>query len=119
MSNILKSIVIDAERTVGNKLLLLDVRPYASYNEGVRGEQEGLTFTVLSEKMNFEKVDVKISGILKPPFEFNGTPLPVEFDGLESKLWQDWSNKGTVRLSLSASAIRLKDRTHIKIGGDK
>ena len=119
MSNILKSIVINAEETIGNKLLLLDVRPYASYNEGVRGEQEGLTFTVLSEKMNFEKVNVKISGILKPPFEFNGTPLPVEFDGLEGKLWQDWSNKGAVKLSLSAAAIKLRDSTRIKIGGDK
>lgn len=119
MSNILKSIVIDAERTVGNKLLLLNVRPYASYNEGVKGEQEGLTFTILSEKMNFEKVDIKISGILKPPFEFNGTPLPVEFENLEGKLWQDWSNKGAVKLSLSATAIRPRDSKRIKIGEDK
>ena len=119
MSNILKSIVINAEETVGNKLLLLDVRPYASYKEGVKGEQEGLTFTVLSEKMNFEKVDVIISGILKPSFEFNGTPLPVEFDGLTAKLWQDWGNKGTVKLSLSATGIRLRDGKRIKIGDDK
>lgn len=116
MSNILKSIVIDAERTVGNKLLLLNVRPYASYNEGVKGEQEGLTFTVLSEKMDFEKVDIKISGILKPPFEFNGAPLPVEFDGLTAKLWQDWSNKGAVKLSLSATSIRLRDSKRVKLG---
>jgi len=119
MSNILKSIVIDTERTVGNKLLLLNVRPYASYNEGVKGEQEGLTFTILSEKMNFEKVDIKISGILKPPFDFDGTPLQVDFDGLEGKLWQDWSNKGAVKLSLSATAIRPRDSKRLKLGEDK
>ncbi len=119
MSNILKSIVINAEETVGNKLLLLDAKSYASYKEGVKGEQEGLTFTVLSEKMNFEKVHIKIAGLLKPSFEFNGTPLPVEFDGLEGKLWQDWSNKGAVKLSLSATAIRLRDSKRIKLGDDK
>jgi len=118
MSNILKSIVIDAERTVGNKLLLLNVRPYASYNEGVKGEQEGLTFTVLSEKMDFEKVDIKISGILKPPFEFNGAPLPVEFEGLEAKLWQNWSEKGAVKLSLTATGINVKEK-RIKLGEEK
>lgn len=118
MNNILKCIVIDAESTVGSKLLLLDMKPYASYNEGIKGELEGLAFTVLSEKMNFEKVNIKIAGLLKPSFEFNGTPLPVEFDGLTAKLWQDWGNKGTVKLSLSATGIRLRDGKRIKIGED-
>ena len=109
-NNIIKNIVIDVEATLGKKLLLLDIRPYARYLGGIKGEQQGLTFTVLSEKMNFEKVDVKVSGILKPPFEFNSTPVPVEFDGLEGKLWQDWGNKGAVRLSLTATDIRLKEK---------
>ena len=109
-NNIIKNIVVDVESTLGKKLLLLDVRPYASYHEGVKGEQEGLTFTVLSEEMNFEKVEVKVAGILKPPFDFNGTPIPVEFDGLEGKLWQDWSNKGAVKLSLTATDIRVKEK---------
>lgn len=43
MDNILKNLVINVEETVGNRLLLLGVRPYASYKEGVKGEQEGLT----------------------------------------------------------------------------
>lgn len=119
MKNLLSCIVINVDETIGKKLLLLDVRPYASYNEGVKGEQEGLSFTVLSEKMNYEKVDIKISGILKPPFEYDGTPLPVEFDSLEGKLWQDWGNKGAVKLSLSATAIRPRDSKRIRIGEDK
>ena len=116
MSNsIIKNIVVDVEATLGKKLLLLDVRPYASYHEGVKGEQEGLTFTVLSEKMSFEKVDIKVAGILKPPFEFRETPVAVEFDGLEGKLWQDWGNKGAIRLSLTAANIREKDNKRIKL----
>ena len=34
-NSIVKHLVIDIERTVGNKLLLLGVRPYAGYKEGV------------------------------------------------------------------------------------
>lgn len=115
MNSIIKNIIVDVEATLGKKLLLLDIRPLASYHEGVKGNQEGLTFTVLSEKMNFEKVDVKVSGILKPPFEFRGTPVPVEFDGLEGKLWQDWGNKGAIRLSLTATDIRVKEK-RMKLG---
>ena len=117
MKNILNSIVINANETLGKKLLLLDIRPYASYKEGIRGEQEGLTFTVLSEQMNYEKVDVKVAGILNPPFDFDGTPTPVGFEGLECKLWQDWSNKGAVRLSLTAKSIRPLNMK--PTGGDK
>lgn len=119
MSNILNNIVIDADATVGNKLLLLNVRPYASYKDGVKGEQEGLTFNCLSENLSYEKIDIKVAGLLKPPFDFDGTPLPVEFEGVEAKLWQDWSNKGVVRLSLTAENIRLKDSKRIKIGDEK
>lgn len=119
MNNILKNVVVNTEETLGDRLLLLGVRPFASYREGVKGEQEGLTFTVLSEKMNFEKVDVKVA-ILKPTFEFKGTPIPVEFEGLEGKLWQDWSNKGAVRLSLTATDIRVKIKDkRIKLSEDK
>lgn len=117
--NILKNIIIDAEETVGGRLLLLDIRPYAGYKEGVKGDQEGLTFNCLSEKMDFEKVDIKIEGILKPPFDFRGTPVQVEFGGLQGKLWQDWSNKGAVRLSLTANEIWLKDSKRIRSGEQK
>lgn len=119
-NNVIKHLIIDTEKTVGNKLLLLGVRPYASYKEGIKGEQEGLAFNCLSETMDFEKIDIKVAGILQTPFEFDGTPIPVEFDGLEGKVWQDWSNKGEVKLSVTATGIRpLATEKHIKIGGDK
>lgn len=121
VNSILKYLVINVEKTIGNKLLLLDIRPYAGYKEGVKGEQEGLTFNCLCEKMNFEKVDIKVAGILQPPFEFDGTtPIPVQFEGLSAKLWQDWRNKGEVKISLSAENIKLiAPKQQIKLGGDK
>ena len=120
MANIIKNLIIDVDATIGRKLLLLGVRPYAGYKEGVKGEQEGLTFNCLSETMGFEKIDVKIAGILQPPFEFDGTPIAVEFDGLEGKVWQDWSNKGEVKLSITAKDIRpTSSEKRIKIGGEK
>lgn len=119
-NNIIKNLIIDVEATIGRKLLLLGVRPYASYKEGVKGEQEGLTFNCLSEEMDFEKIDIKVAGLLQPPFEYDGTPIQVEFDGLEGKVWQDWSNKGEVKLSITAKAVTpVSTEKRIKLGGDK
>lgn len=117
MKNLLNCIVINAQETIGDKLLLLDVRPYASYKEGVRGEQEGLTFNCLSEALGFEKIDVKVAGLLNPPFEFDGTPVPVVFENVAAKIWQDWNNKGAVRISFTATDIKVTQK--IKIGGEK
>ncbi len=119
MANIIQHLIIDAEKTVGGKLLLLSVRPYASYKEGVKGEQEGLTFNCLSETMDYEKIDIKIAGLLQPPFEFDGTPIPVEFEELKARVWQDWSSKGEVKLSITAKAIKPLAAKQIKLGGDK
>lgn len=118
-NNILKLLKLNIEQTIGDKLLALEVRPYSEYKEGVKGEQAGLTFTCLSETMNYEKVDIKVAGLLQPPFEVDGTPVPVAFDGLEGKVWQDWGNKGEVKLSITASSIRPLSEKRIKIGGDK
>ncbi len=118
-NSIAKHLVIDCEKTVGNKLLLLDVRPYAGYKDGVKGEQEGLTFTCLSEIMDYEKIDIKVAGLLQPPFKFDGTPVPVEFEELEAKVWQDWNNKGVIKLSITAKGIRPLATKQIKLGGDK
>lgn len=115
--SVLKDVKLDIEQTIGNKLLVLEIRPYAEYKEGVKGEQAGLTFTCLSETMNYEKVDIKVAGLLQPPFEFDGTPVPVAFDGLEGKVWQDWGNKGEVKLSITASSIKPLSEKRIKIGG--
>lgn len=118
--SIINNLILDTTATVGDKLLLLSIRPYASYKEGVKGEQEGLTFNCLSEKLCYEKIDIKVSGIVQPPFDFDGTPIPVEFENLQGKLWQDWKNKGEVKISLIATNIRPieNENKRIRLGGD-
>lgn len=118
-NNILKFLKLDIEQTIGDKLLALEIRPYAEYKEGIKGEQAGITITCLSETMNYEKVDIKIAGLLKSPIELDGSPVPVAFDGLEGKVWQDWNNKGEAKLSITAQAIRPLSTKQIKLGGDK
>lgn len=118
-NQIVKYLMIDVKKTIGNKLLLLEAGPYAGYKEGIKGEQEGFAFNCLSETMNFEKIKIKIAGLMQLPFEFDGTPIPVEFDGLEAKVWQDWSNKGELKLSITAKAIRSLGGKQIKIGGNE
>lgn len=118
-NSIAKYLVIDVEKTIGKKLLLLDLYPYAGYKEGIKGAQEGLVFYCLSEAMGYEKNAIKIAGLMEPPFEFDGTPIPVEFEGLEAKVWQDWSNKGTVKLSITAKNVKPIVSKQIKLGGDR
>ncbi|MCR4652042.1 MAG: hypothetical protein K5662_09900 [Lachnospiraceae bacterium] len=117
-NSIFKYLVVDVIKTAGTKMMMLECRQHYPYIEGVRGEQDGIVITCLSEKMGFEKVDIKILDSLKPPFDFDGTPTPVEFEGLEGKLWQDWSNKGAIKLSLSAKSVKLAGNKRIKLGGD-
>lgn len=116
-NNIIKNLVVNAKETLGDKLLLLETRPYAKYIEGIRGEQEGITVTVLSETLGYDKIDVKISEFMELPFAFDGTPIPVEFEGLKAKVWQDWNNKGEVKLSVTATGIRPLTGKQIKLEG--
>lgn len=117
-NNIIKFLVINAKETLGDKLSILGSRKYAKYNEGIRGDVEGLTITILSEKMECEKVDVKIAGLMELPFAFDGTRIPVELEGLEAKVWQDWRNNGEVKLSVTATGIRPLTGKQIKLEGE-
>lgn len=116
-NNVIKYLVINAKETLGDELSILRVREYRKYIEGIRGDVEGLTITVLSEKMECEKVDVKIAGLMELPFAFDGTRIPVVFEGLEAKAWQDWDNKGIVKLSVTATGIRPLTGKQIKLEG--
>lgn len=102
----IKKIVIDVKETIGENPLLIDCRPSFGYSDGVKGNQEGIKITCLSEKAGYEKMDIKILGMMSLPFEFNGIPMQVEFEGLQGKLWQDWHNKGQIKLSISANGIK-------------
>lgn len=118
-NNILRYLARDIKKTLGNLNAVESPKEYYGYKEGIKTEVEGLTFPCLSDGLGYEKVNIKVPGLLQPPFEFTGTPIPVEFEGLEAKLWQDWSNKGEVKLSLTATAIKPLSAKQIKLGGDK
>lgn len=120
MYNIIQYLFVDIEKTIGTNLTALEARPYFGYNEGIKGKQIGQTITCLSETMNYEKIDIKVEGVMQLPFELNGTPVPVAFDGLQGKLWKDWKENGEVKLSITAKGIRkLTTEKHVKIGGEK
>lgn len=117
--NFLRYLKIDVKKTLG-ELYAVDIpKVYDGYKEGIKTGAEGLNFPCLAVGLGYEKVNIKVPGLLKPSFEFSGTPVPVEFEGLEAKVWQDWSNKGEVKLSITAKGIRPLGAKQIKIGGDK
>lgn len=104
-----KYIIVDAEKTIGNPVRVIGQHPTYSYQNNERGPQDGMKFTTLSEKAGFEQVDIKVLGMMTAPFEIPEdptNPLFVEFDGLEANVWQDWNDKGTVKLSVTAKGIR-------------
>ena len=119
--NIINKVVVNADETVGTEMLLLGVKPYTNYIDGVKGNQEGISCTALSEKLSFTKVNIKIPGMLQLPFTFEEeTPILVSFEGLTAKLWQNWnSNGGAVQLSLKATNIKPITDKRIKLNGDK
>lgn len=109
MENIINYLILDVEKMIGNKVLLLGVRANYEYAEGIRGKQIGIVIKCLFERMGYEKGDIKLNGVMELPFAFEGTPMYVELDGLEGKVWQDFKskeNKGEVKLSLSATNIK-------------
>lgn len=63
----IKAIVVDMKSTIGEKPLLIETRPFYGYKDGIKGEQEGITITVLSENAGYEKVDIKLPGLMTLP----------------------------------------------------
>lgn len=119
----LTNLVFDVKMSIGEQLLLVEPpRSYSSYKEGIKTGAEGMCFVCLSEKLGYDKVSIKVPGILQSPFEFKGTPIAVKFEGLEGKVWQDWNNKGEIKLSVTAKDVRaVTEKTKIKIstGGEQ
>lgn len=119
----LKNLVLDMEKTLaGNKYVVEKPKVYDAFKEGVRVGPEGIAYTCLIEGFNFDKQTIKVAGSVQPAFEFEGTPVLVEFEGLDGKLWRDFNSKGELKLSVTAKSIRpCADKTRVKInaGGEK
>lgn len=112
----LRELVLDVEKTLaGDKLLVEQPKVYEGYKEGVKTGPEGLAFTCLIASLNYEKQVIKVAGSIQPPFEYCGVPIRVEFDSLEGKVWQDFNNKGEIKLSVTAKSVRAITEKRIKM----
>lgn len=116
MSIKLKDLVFDVEKTLAGDMLLVEPpRVYEGYKEGIKTGAEGLAYTCLIAGLNFEKQVIKVAGSITSPFEYDGSPIRVEFDNLEGKVWQDFNNKGEIKLSVSAKSVRPITEKRIKM----
>lgn len=105
----------------GRIILIEDGKVFEGYNEGIKTGPAGVSYVCLSEALGFEKVNIKVPGTLVPQVEYKGEPIPVTFTGLEGKVWQDFSNKGEIKLSITAGSIQRADgKTRLKVtsGGE-
>lgn len=85
MSNDIYKAKIDALATIGDVVKLVGISPIHEWKDNKPTDQIlGYKYTVVSEAMAYEKVDVKIDGkkLLEMPDEF---PI-VEFQGLEMSI---------------------------------
>lgn len=120
--NILKHIKIDMDATLlsGTVLLIEKPRVYENYDEGVKTGPAGLAYHCLCEGLNFEKLTIKVPGLTVPQLEYEDEPIPVTFEGLEGKLWQDFKNGGAVKLSVTAkSIVPVGNNKRLKMKEDK
>ncbi len=122
MSIKLKNLKFDIEQTLKGELLLIDEpRVYENYEEGVKTGPAGRAYNCIAEGLNYEKVMIKVPSLDEPQIEYEGKPIRVMFEGLEGKVWQDFSNKGEIKLSVSAKKIvPIIEKKSFKVNmGDK
>lgn len=123
MSSILNCLKFDVEETVkaGTTLLIGKPRVYEKYEDGVKAGLGGLSYPCLFEGLNFEKISVKVPGSIEPEINYENETIPVTFEGLEGKLWQDFKSGGAVKLSLTAKKIMpVEEKTRPRINkGEK
>lgn len=90
-------------RSLGKKLLLIDVVPVYSYDKGVRTDEvAGYRYIIVAEQMAFEKLGVKIMGeklMDKPEQGYR----EVAFDGLEL---YPYYREGSCEVAAIATGIR-------------
>ncbi len=99
----IRNVVIDAKKTIGSKLMLVDVIPSYVYADGNRTDEvSGFKYVVAMPEHALDKLSIKIDGdlqIAKPEIDFP----EVIFDGLEMSVY--WTPSG-YQLAAKATAIR-------------
>ena len=102
----LNQLIIDANGTIGDKLLLTSIAPAFAYKNGLRTEEiEGYKYTVSSEKLGFEKISIKVLG--KKLMEMGEEYEYVKFDDLSMSIY---FRSGEPQIS--AKAMRITPLTH-------
>lgn len=88
---------------LGKKMLLVDVRPYYQYDNGVKGNDvQGYKYSAALPALNLEKIDVKIEGKQLMELPADGSFVKIEFTGLEIGLYER-----DKRLNLTAKATGI------------
>ncbi|MGN1132662.1 MAG: hypothetical protein ACI4RL_07110 [Ruminococcus sp.] len=100
----ISNVVIDANRSVGKNLVLVDVAPVRAYVDGKRTDEvTGYRYTVALPDKAFDKLVVKIDGELRIDKPEEGNYPKVVFEGLDLSLY--WSPDGH---KVSAKADDIK-----------
>lgn len=102
----LSGLLID-NRCFGDTMLLNRVSPYYVYADNKKTDQvAGYKYTVILPAKGFQSLDVKIESaepLVRIPA--GADYAPVEFTGLEVKLYYDFNNR--VQLSAKAAGVKL------------
>ena len=115
-------LVIDIPKTLGvNLLATSEGHPYYEYTEGVKTDKiAGYQYEIMAERLNYDKVTVKIAGQAESAITYSGELIPVRFENLTGKAWTDYKNGSEIRLSLTATAIfpvNIEKKLRIGSGG--
>lgn len=101
-------IVVDANKTVDNHLLVTSVKPYYLYEGGQKVDKiAGYRYEVTLPERKFEKISVKITGNQRLSLDDSQDYLPVIFENLELKLY--WRPSG-YNIAATASNIKVVKR---------
>lgn len=99
-------LVIDAERSIGRKPLLVNVAPYYEYKNNERTDKiQGYRYDVAMPDNNLDKIGVKIDGkqLVDKPKGY----VEVKFTGLEMSIY--WYN-GKYNVKITATGIELVNK---------
>lgn len=100
----IRNLKIDAKRTVGENLMLVEVLPVYVYEGGKRTDKvSGYRYVVAMPEHAFDKIAVKIDGKQRLELPDGDYPI-VDFDGLELSIY--WSPEG-YRVGASAMDISV------------
>ncbi len=111
----LSSLPIDMPKVLQGVMLVGEGKPYNDYTEGVKQDTGGWAYDCLAPMLNYEKLTVKIPGELKPIIPYAGKPIPVIFEEVTGKVYQNFRKGGEIELSVMAEKISVADKSSVKL----